>query len=189
MQARARYGVDAPISAFVASLFVVSAPAATQVTAGERELDANRPAILHIKVTGRVPNLAGIRGEPGRCLCRTTVRSVRSRRRKQGRFETSLPRPCRSLRDADRRAGAWTRASIPRKIYVVPGRDTVPALYLACLFTRREPATTYNWKNTCSVPYSPQRIDGRTRQKKINDVFRGAWRFGGDPPRRFDQEL
>ena len=151
---------------------------------GQYELDANRPAILHIKVTGRVSNPLAYEGETVDAFVEDngTVCPVEE---EEDKDDPKLASVRRSLRDAETDEPELPDTSVdPYKYTWYQAVDTVPQLYISHVFSPgREPATTYNWKNTYSVPYFPYNESMAALDKKINDVLVerfGAGTYKGD---------
>ena len=143
---------------------------------GQYELDANRPAILHIKVTGRVSNPLAYEGETVDAFVEDngTVCPVEE---EEDKDDPKLASVRRSLRDAETDEPELPDTSVdPYKYTWYQAVDTVPQLYISHVFSPgREPATTYNWKNTYSVPYFPYNESMAALDKKAH-LRRGAER-------------
>lgn len=147
---------------------------------GQYSLDANRPAILHIKVMGRVSNPLAYEGEAVDAFVESngTVCPVEKEEDSE-----KLASVRRSLRDAEEPELPDTNAD-PFKYTWYQAVDTVPQLYISHVYSPgREPAVTYNWKDTYSVPYFPYNESMAALDRKINDALVerfGAGTYKGD---------
>ena len=150
---------------------------------GQYTLDANLPAILHIKVTGRVSNPVANEGEIVDAFVKDNGTVCPVEEEDKGDLKLSSVR--RSLRDAETDEPELPDTSVdPYKYTWYLATDTVPQLYVSHVFSPgREPAGTYNWKNTYSVPYFPYNEPMAALDKKINDALVerfGAGTYKGD---------
>ena len=150
---------------------------------GQYTLDANLPAILHIKVTGRVSNPVANEGEIVDAFVKNNGTVCPVEEEDKGDLKLSSVR--RSLRDAETDEPELPDTSVdPYKYTWYLATDTVPQLYVSHVFSPgREPAGTYNWKNTYSVPYFPYNESMAALDKKINDALVerfGAGTYKGD---------
>ena len=112
---------------------------------GQYELDANRPAILHIKVTGRVSNPLAYEGETVDAFVEDngTVCPVEE---EEDKDDPKLASVRRSLRDAETDEPELPDTSVdPYKYTWYQAVDTVPQLYISHVFhpaaNRRLPTT------------------------------------------------
>ena len=146
---------------------------------GQYTLNANLPAILHIKVTGRVSNPVAYEGgivdkfvnengtvDPAEDDTDDTDDTERAKADAVRRAIRSTSEPELPDTSEDPYQYTWYLAV-----------DTVPQLYISHVFSPgREPATTYRWQNTYSSPYSPYNEPMEAIDKKINDAL--VERFG-----------
>ena len=152
---------------------------------GQYTLDANRPAILHVKVTGRVSNPLAYEGESVDDFVESNGTVSPAEDKNSGKDDPKLTSVRRSLRDAGTDGAELPDTSVdPYKYTWYQAVDTVPQLYISHVFSPgREPAATYNWKNPYSVPYFPYNESMAALDKKINDVLTerfGAGTYEGD---------